>query len=285
MGFLPWPLILTPLALAWVLSLGCWAWAWGLALAWSCWSPLLEPGLGLGFGSPLVLGLGLSLVLAVWAWPRLGLGLGIGLAFDHVLGQEMPLALVWVLGLGCWALARGCSAWLRPGLEHLASLCPFCLSLGPGLWHQLWLWSSALGQGSGLGLELGLEQWACGCWTWPWPLAPGLGTRLWLLTWSCPWLCLLCPGHLGGLSLGLCFLCFSLPGWALAFGWALVFVSLEYLLPSHMASRFTKADSTLRCSQAVPHPSTKRALCRLTSEVKRDPVHSTRYGRQRRSLS
>ena len=44
-----------------------------------------------------------------------------------------------------------------------------------------------------------------------------------------------------------------------------------------------KADSTLRTSQAVPHPSTNRALCRLTSEVGRDPVHSTRYGRQRKS--
>ena len=42
-----------------------------------------------------------------------------------------------------------------------------------------------------------------------------------------------------------------------------------------------KADSTLRTSQAVPHPSTNRALCCLTSEVGRDPVHSTRYGRQR----
>ena len=42
-----------------------------------------------------------------------------------------------------------------------------------------------------------------------------------------------------------------------------------------------KADSTLRSSQAVPHPSTNRALCRLTSEVRRDPVHSTRHGRQR----
>ena len=42
-----------------------------------------------------------------------------------------------------------------------------------------------------------------------------------------------------------------------------------------------KAGSTLRTSQAVPHPSTNRALCRLTSEVGRDPVHSTRYGRQR----
>ena len=43
-----------------------------------------------------------------------------------------------------------------------------------------------------------------------------------------------------------------------------------------------KADSTLRSSQAVPHPSTNRALCCLTSEVKRDPVHSMRYGRRRR---
>ena len=41
-----------------------------------------------------------------------------------------------------------------------------------------------------------------------------------------------------------------------------------------------KAGSTLRSSQAVPHPSTNRALCRLTSEVRRDPVHSTWYGRQ-----
>ena len=44
-----------------------------------------------------------------------------------------------------------------------------------------------------------------------------------------------------------------------------------------------KDDSTLKSSQAVPHPSTNRALCRLTSEVERDPVHSTRYGRQRRT--
>ena len=45
---------------------------------------------------------------------------------------------------------------------------------------------------------------------------------------------------------------------------------------------FGKADSTLRSSRAVPHPSTNRALRRLTSEVGRDPVHSTRYGRQRK---
>ena len=43
----------------------------------------------------------------------------------------------------------------------------------------------------------------------------------------------------------------------------------------------TKADSTLRSSQAVPDPSTNRALSRLTSEVEKDPVHSRWYGRQR----
>lgn len=47
------------------------------------------------------------------------------------------------------------------------------------------------------------------------------------------------------------------------------------------ASAQRKAGSTLRSSRAVPHPSTNRALRRLTSEVGRDPVHSTRYGRQR----
>jgi hypothetical protein len=46
-------------------------------------------------------------------------------------------------------------------------------------------------------------------------------------------------------------------------------------------AKWQKADSTLRSSQAVPHPSTNRALRRLTSEVRRDPVYSTRYGRQR----
>ena len=45
-----------------------------------------------------------------------------------------------------------------------------------------------------------------------------------------------------------------------------------------------KADSTLRSSRAVPHPSTNRALRRLTPEVRRDPVHSTRYGRQKTTL-
>ena len=51
-----------------------------------------------------------------------------------------------------------------------------------------------------------------------------------------------------------------------------------------MFSSQQKADSTLRSSQAVPHPSTSRALSRLTSEVERDPVHSTWYGRQRESM-
>ena len=40
-----------------------------------------------------------------------------------------------------------------------------------------------------------------------------------------------------------------------------------------------KASSTRRASQAVPHPSTDRALQRLTSEFGRDPVYSLRYGR------
>ena len=46
----------------------------------------------------------------------------------------------------------------------------------------------------------------------------------------------------------------------------------------------SKAGSTRGCSQAVPHPSTNRALCRLTSEVRRDPVHTTWYGRQQSLL-
>ena len=57
--------------------------------------------------------------------------------------------------------------------------------------------------------------------------------------------------------------------------WLLAWASL------HMTLGLEKAGSTLRSSQAVPHPSTNRALRRLTSEFGRDPVHSTRYGRQR----
>ena len=37
-----------------------------------------------------------------------------------------------------------------------------------------------------------------------------------------------------------------------------------------------------KVSPGSPHPSTDRALCCLTSEVERDPVHSTRYGRRRK---
>ena len=44
-----------------------------------------------------------------------------------------------------------------------------------------------------------------------------------------------------------------------------------------------KASSTPRDSQAVPHPSTNRALRRLTAEFGRDPVYSTRYGRWRKT--
>ena len=42
-----------------------------------------------------------------------------------------------------------------------------------------------------------------------------------------------------------------------------------------------KASSTPRDSQAVPRPSTNRALRRLTAEFGRGPVYSTRYGRWR----
>ena len=42
-----------------------------------------------------------------------------------------------------------------------------------------------------------------------------------------------------------------------------------------------KANGTRRASQAVPHPSTDRALRRLTSEFGWDRVHSTQYGRWR----
>ena len=42
-----------------------------------------------------------------------------------------------------------------------------------------------------------------------------------------------------------------------------------------------KAGGTQGCSQTVPQSSTDRALRRLTSEFGRDPVYSTRYGRQR----
>ena len=56
---------------------------------------------------------------------------------------------------------------------------------------------------------------------------------------------------------------------------------LAIILRSMCYEECLKADSTLRSSRAVPHPSTDRALRRLTSEVRRDPVHSTRYGRQR----
>ena len=50
---------------------------------------------------------------------------------------------------------------------------------------------------------------------------------------------------------------------------------------ANLCKKNKKADSTLGTSQAVPHPSTIRALCHLTSEVGRDPVYLTRYGRQR----
>ena len=42
-----------------------------------------------------------------------------------------------------------------------------------------------------------------------------------------------------------------------------------------------KADSTLKSSRAVPHPSTNWAVPGVTSEVERDPVYSRSGGRQR----
>ena len=42
-----------------------------------------------------------------------------------------------------------------------------------------------------------------------------------------------------------------------------------------------KANSTLRASRAVPHPSTDRAFRRLTSEFGWDRVCSMKYGRWR----
>ena len=55
----------------------------------------------------------------------------------------------------------------------------------------------------------------------------------------------------------------------------------QYNWVKQQTRKWTKAGGTLRSSRAVPHPSTNRVLRHLTSEVGRDPVHSTRYGRQR----
>jgi hypothetical protein len=52
-------------------------------------------------------------------------------------------------------------------------------------------------------------------------------------------------------------------------------LSLQRAYTPDICLQQAKADSTLRSSQAVPHPSTNRALCHLTSEVERDPVHLT----------
>ena len=43
----------------------------------------------------------------------------------------------------------------------------------------------------------------------------------------------------------------------------------------------SKSWQHLKVFTGGPHPSTNRALCRSISEVRRDPVHSTRYGLQR----
>ena len=59
-----------------------------------------------------------------------------------------------------------------------------------------------------------------------------------------------------------------------------IYMDMMYLRKDECLKLMKKADSTPRSSRAVPHPITNRALRRLTSEVERDPVHSTRYGRQ-----
>ena len=55
----------------------------------------------------------------------------------------------------------------------------------------------------------------------------------------------------------------------------------RHLNPSQLKSQWDwqKASSTLRTSQAVPHPSTDRALRCLTSEFGWDRVCSSQYGR------
>ena len=54
---------------------------------------------------------------------------------------------------------------------------------------------------------------------------------------------------------------------------------ISYAVASNWLSKEQKASSTRMASQAVPHPSTDRALQRLTSEFERDLVYSLWYGR------
>ena len=54
--------------------------------------------------------------------------------------------------------------------------------------------------------------------------------------------------------------------------------------PKFIFPKRQKANSTLRASRAVPHPSTDRAFRRLTSEFGWDRVYSTKYGRWRKQL-
>ena len=76
-----------------------------------------------------------------------------------------------------------------------------------------------------------------------------------------------------------CVVCFSRGRWffLLACVWGLRWVCI--------AIACVKDCSTLRSSRTAPHPSTNPALRRLTSEVGRDPVHSTRYDCQRVSMT
>jgi hypothetical protein len=81
-------------------------------------------------------------------------------------------------------------------------------------------------------------------------------------------------------NIGFCFV-------AVALLWCVALLFARSLYDTCMRKRNgrnQKASSTLRSSRAVPHPSTNRALRRLTSEFGRDPVHSTRYGRWRQLM-
>ena len=79
---------------------------------------------------------------------------------------------------------------------------------------------------------------------------------------------------------------------AWVFFWTLFLMALSVLCYLCNLTPFAKLSPKLNhisdkkgyntwCSQAVSHPSTNQALCCLTSVIRREPVHSTWYGRSR----
>ena len=80
----------------------------------------------------------------------------------------------------------------------------------------------------------------------------------------------------------------SVLGWGTA--WEALRVPLAFYFSAegtpavYFLEMTTKASGTRRASQAVPHPSTSRALRCLTSEFGWDRVHSSQYGRWRKSM-